>query len=83
MFENIKSAFRSLSSGLHCAPPLSGAYCTCTVRTYGTYEYTVLSTQYRYRRYGVNKLFSRLLKIDRIDLETDFLVGFYTKFSPG
>ena len=38
---------------------------------------------YRYRRYGVNKLFSGLKKIDRIDLETDFLVGFYTKFSPG
>ena len=34
MFENIKSAFRSLSSGLHCAPPLSGAYCSkVTVHT--------------------------------------------------
>ena len=38
MFENIKSAFRSLSSGLHWAPPLSGAYCTQYVTSTGTYD---------------------------------------------
>ena len=32
MYENIKSAFRSLSSGLHWAPPLSGAYCTVPIK---------------------------------------------------
>ena len=47
MFENIKSAFRSLSSGLHWAPPLSGVYCTRKVGGLHT-EWatsTVLSTE--------------------------------------
>ena len=43
MFENIKSAFRSLSSGLHWAPPLSGAYCTVNLQV--QYEYSYV--QYR------------------------------------